>query len=155
MKFGMTRWKMVPSYSGVLCLVTWLTGFFQSFVPLARPMKFATVSGVCFSNNVQRILPAVVSMTATGLPEVVGAAPPGFAAGCLRVAVWAVSPPDMRATTVMVARDLGMESPLLRFSKDEFYDSDGNHLAPWDVPRICWLTRSTSRIARSRLPPRI
>src|SRR5947209_5171709 len=41
-------------------------------------MKLATVSGVSFSNNVQRSLPAVVSKTAVGSPEAVDAA--GFAA---------------------------------------------------------------------------
>src|SRR5438105_4547337 len=64
---------MVPSYSGVLCLVTWLIGFFQSFVPLASAIKLATVTGACFSKRVQRSLPAVVSITATGFPELAAA----------------------------------------------------------------------------------
>jgi len=39
---------------------------------VARPMKLATVMGVCFSKSVQRSLPAVVSKTATGFPEAAG-----------------------------------------------------------------------------------
>src|SRR5256885_3643630 len=85
MKFGITRWKMVPSYRGTPCFVLPLTGFFQSLVPLARPTKFATVSGVCFSNSVQRSVPAVVSKTAVGLVEAVGAA--AAACGALGLAV--------------------------------------------------------------------
>src|SRR5258708_40052788 len=69
MNSGMTRWKIVPSYKGVLCLVTPLAGFFQSFLPVARPIKFSTVIGASFSNKVQRNVPAVVLNTATGLPE--------------------------------------------------------------------------------------
>src|SRR5579864_5369488 len=60
---------MVPSYSGVACLVAPLTGFFQSLVPVARPMKLATVSGVSFSKSVQRRVPAVVLKTAVGSAE--------------------------------------------------------------------------------------
>src|SRR5205807_173306 len=76
MKLGITRWKMVPSERGAPCLVAPLAGFFQSLVPVANPMKLATVSGVSFSNSVQRILPAVVSKTATGSADeaVLGAA---------------------------------------------------------------------------------
>src|SRR4029077_8794696 len=81
MNSGITRWKIVPSYSGVLCLVTPLAGFFQSFLPVANPMKFSTVIGVSFSNSVQRRVPAEVLNTATGLPE--GAA--GFLTGAFDV----------------------------------------------------------------------
>src|SRR5436305_9528879 len=63
---GMTRWKMVPSYSGTPCLLAPLTGFFQSFVPLASPMKLATPMGALSGNSVQFIFPAVVSITAVG-----------------------------------------------------------------------------------------
>ena len=55
-------------------MVAPLAGFFQTLVPVARPMKLATVSGVSFSNSVQRILPAVVSKMATGSPEDAGLA---------------------------------------------------------------------------------
>src|ERR1700704_1787524 len=69
MNSGITRWKIVPSYKGVLCLVTPLAGFFQSFLPVARPIKFSTVIGASFSNRLQRKVPAVVLKTATGFPE--------------------------------------------------------------------------------------
>src|SRR5438445_9889237 len=57
---------MVPSYSGTPCLVAPLTGFLQSLVPLARPIKFATPTGALSGKSVQVILPTVVSMMATG-----------------------------------------------------------------------------------------
>src|SRR6266852_4318546 len=81
MNSGMTRWKIVPSYKGVLCFVTPLAGFFQSFLPVARPIKFSTVSGASFSNKVQRNVPAVVLKTAMGFPE--GAT--GFLTGAFAV----------------------------------------------------------------------
>src|SRR6516165_7634276 len=65
MKSGITRWKMVPSYSGTPCFLA-PEGLVQSFVPLARPTKFSTPTGATFGNNVQCILPAVVSMIASG-----------------------------------------------------------------------------------------
>ena len=65
-----------------------LTGFFQSFVPLANPMKFSTPIGALSGNNVQVILPAVVLIIAVGSVEVAGlgvplglAAAPVLAAG--------------------------------------------------------------------------
>src|SRR5258708_13925842 len=82
MNSGMTRWKIVPSYRGVLCLVTPLAGFFQSFLPVASPIKFSTVIGVSFSNRVQRSIPAVVLNRATGLPEGVA----GFFTGTFSLA---------------------------------------------------------------------
>src|SRR5690348_4406423 len=66
MKFGMTRWKMVPSYKGVCSLVAPLTGFFHCLVPVARPMKFLTVSGALSGYRVQVILPRLVSKRALG-----------------------------------------------------------------------------------------
>src|SRR5258708_34021228 len=69
MNSGMPLWKIFPSYRGVLCLVTPLGGFFQSFLPVARPIKFSTVIGASFSNRLQRKVPAVVLKTATGFPE--------------------------------------------------------------------------------------
>jgi hypothetical protein len=62
----------------VLCLVAPLIGFFQSFVPVARPIKFATPIGALSGNSVQVIFPAVVSMIAVGLALVAAAA--GFVA---------------------------------------------------------------------------
>src|SRR3954470_20219978 len=64
MNCGITRWKIVPSYRGPPCLVAPLTGFFQSLVPLANPMKLATPTGALSGNSVQVILPAVVYMHA-------------------------------------------------------------------------------------------
>src|SRR5579872_1111415 len=78
---GITRWKIVPSYSGTPCLLAPLTGFFQSLVPEAKPMKFATPIGALSGKSVQVILPAVVSITAVGLAVVAAglAAVPAFA----------------------------------------------------------------------------
>src|SRR6201987_315275 len=66
MNSGITRWKMVPSYSGTPCFLACVTGSVQSLVPVASPIKFATPIGAFFGNRVQFILPAVVSMTAIG-----------------------------------------------------------------------------------------
>src|SRR5271166_3582969 len=73
MKFGMTRWQIVPSYSGV-CIIWPVLGFFHALVPSARPMKLATVSGTLSENKVQLMLPSVVSMIAV-VPFGSGAAP--------------------------------------------------------------------------------
>src|SRR5262249_30181247 len=53
------------------------TGFFQSLVPLARPMKFSTPMGALSGKRLQYILPTVVSMIAVGFPA---AWPAGLAA---------------------------------------------------------------------------
>src|SRR5271165_2484794 len=72
MKFGMTRWQIVPSYSGV-CIIWPVLGFFHGLVPSASPMKLATVSGALSGNKVQVMLPSVVSMMAV-VPFGAGAA---------------------------------------------------------------------------------
>src|SRR5499427_4744460 len=51
---------MVPSYNGRLCMVAPLKGFFQSFVPVARPTKLSTVIGALSGKSVQLMSPAVV-----------------------------------------------------------------------------------------------
>src|SRR5579864_628282 len=84
---------MVPSYSGTPCLVAPPTGFFQSFVPVASPMKLSTPMGALSGNSVQVILPAVVSMIAVGWAGAGLAAVVVFAAG--DVCVFA---PDWEAT---------------------------------------------------------
>src|SRR5713226_10627480 len=66
MNSGITRWKIVPLYSGTPCILRPLAGLVQSLVPVARPMKFATPSGALSGNSVQVSLPAVVSMIAVG-----------------------------------------------------------------------------------------
>src|SRR5579885_2243914 len=66
MNSGITRWKMVPSYRGLLRIVAPLMGFFHSFVPVASPMKFATPIGALSGKSVHVILPTVVSSIATG-----------------------------------------------------------------------------------------
>src|SRR5262249_14971742 len=76
-------------------------------------MKFATVSGVCFSKRVQRILPAVVSITATGLPDALGAAVAALGGVVLfLVAVCASSAVAIKIQTAMITRDLGIQSLL-------------------------------------------
>src|SRR3954453_14973877 len=47
-------------------MVSPVFGFFQSFVPLARPMKFSTVLGALSGKSWQEILPIVVSKIAIG-----------------------------------------------------------------------------------------
>src|ERR1700737_213237 len=92
MKLGMTRWKMVPSYSGTPCFLAWEMGLVQSLVPSARPMKLATPTGALSGKRVQVSLPAVVSMTAVGSAGVVAAglvaatAGAGFLAGAVLAA---------------------------------------------------------------------
>src|SRR3954468_6322673 len=71
MKFGITRWKMVPLYSGTACMVLLLTGFFQSLVPWASPTKLATVLGALSGKSWQVSLPAVVLKTAVGWADFV------------------------------------------------------------------------------------
>src|SRR6266496_781326 len=66
MKSGMTRWKIVPLYRGTPCILRRVAGAVQSFVPFARPMKFATPIGALSGNSVQVSFPAVVSMIAVG-----------------------------------------------------------------------------------------
>src|ERR1700737_514969 len=93
MKLGMTRWKMVPSYSGTPCFLAWEMGLVQSLVPSARPMKLATPTGALSGKRVQVSLPAAVSMTAVGPVEVVvaglvatAAAAAGFLVGAVLAA---------------------------------------------------------------------
>src|ERR1700674_1289188 len=60
----MTRWKMVPSYSGTPCFFWCVTGLIQSFLPSDRSTKFCTPMGALSGNNWQFNLPAVVSTLA-------------------------------------------------------------------------------------------
>src|SRR5271166_1053159 len=96
MKFGITRWKTVPSYKGLLCMVTPLDGFFQSLVPVARPMKLSTVIGAVAGNSVQVMFPMVVSkMACTGCWVAGVDAAAGFVAGFAAVLpVCAMAAPD-------------------------------------------------------------
>src|SRR5215475_6915692 len=66
MKFGMTRWKIVPSYSATPCIFLCVVGLVQSFVPVDKPMKLDTPMGAFFGYRVQVIFPTVVSMMAIG-----------------------------------------------------------------------------------------
>src|SRR5215470_3279733 len=100
-------------------------------------MKLATVSGVSFSNNVHRNLPAVVSNTAAGWPEPAGfAAVAGFCAGALAAGVWAQLAPEITQVNRTKARYFCIRIYSLmqvRFNQEcrniELYDSLGqNHL---------------------------
>jgi hypothetical protein len=66
MNSGITRWKVVPSYSDLPWIFCFELASVQSLVPWARPIKFATVSGASFENNLQVIRPIEVSKTAVG-----------------------------------------------------------------------------------------
>src|SRR5579863_8470939 len=70
---------MVPSYSGTPCLLAPLAGFFQSFAPVASPIKLATPTGALSGKSVHVIVPTVVLMMATGFAAVCVAVP-GLAA---------------------------------------------------------------------------
>ena len=45
MKSGITRWKIVPLYSGLLTIFLLVAGLVHVFVPSARAMKLATANG--------------------------------------------------------------------------------------------------------------
>src|ERR1700687_823730 len=75
MNAGITRWKMVPLYSGPPCILRTVAGLVQSLVPVARPMKLATPIGAWLGNNTQVRLPILVTMIAVGCA---GAATTGF-----------------------------------------------------------------------------
>src|ERR1039457_4905229 len=63
MKSGITRWKMVPSYSLSVAL-TRVVGCDHSRLPSARSMKFLTVMGASASKRRTVILPSVVEKIA-------------------------------------------------------------------------------------------
>src|ERR1019366_2814016 len=78
-------------------MVAPLAGFFQSFLPVASPMKLSTVTGALSGKSVQVMFPSVVSKTAcTGAVLAAGAAglaPAGLvAAGLVAVDFGAVLP---------------------------------------------------------------
>src|SRR5713226_1285450 len=152
MKLGITRWKMVPSYSETPCFLAWEVGLVQSLVPSARPMKLATPIGAFSGNNLQVSLPALVSMTAVGSAET------GF------VSDHSVKESKNTETTMNHLR-IGR---LLKFDNSgvnrELYDNElydkrreiylpARAWACWAC--MSWLTLSTSRKTRTRLPPRI
>src|SRR3954463_7000748 len=59
MKPEMTRWKVVPSYRGLVDFSP-VRGSVHSFSPVARPTKFATVLGAWSGNNVRLMSPWLV-----------------------------------------------------------------------------------------------
>ncbi len=59
MKFSITRWKTVPSYSGPLDF-TPVAGCVHSLVPSASPTKFATVFGAWFGKSLITMSPRLV-----------------------------------------------------------------------------------------------
>src|SRR5437016_5860621 len=63
MNFGITRWIIVPSYRRSFDFLP-VDGCVHSRLPSARSIKFFTVFGASFSNNLQTIFPSVVSNTA-------------------------------------------------------------------------------------------
>src|SRR5277367_3215328 len=66
MNSGITRWKTVPLYKGLLRIFLWVLGSVQTIVPSARPTKLATVAGASFSKSLQVMRPILVSKTAVG-----------------------------------------------------------------------------------------
>ena len=59
-----TRWKIVPSYSGTPCFFACEMGLVQSLVPFDSPMKLATPMGASLGKSSQDMSPAVVWMMA-------------------------------------------------------------------------------------------
>ena len=59
MKSGITRWKIVPSYSLLLDFAR-VVGCVHSRLPSASSMKFATVFGASFSNSRATMVPSLV-----------------------------------------------------------------------------------------------
>src|SRR6202035_2013803 len=59
MNSGITRWKMVPSYSRSLLFLR-ETGCVHSRLPSASSTKFFTVLGASFSKRRQTIVPSLV-----------------------------------------------------------------------------------------------
>ena len=67
MNSGITRWKIVPVYSG--SVVFPFSGCCHSTVPVARATKFATVRGTCFSNSSTVTSPLLVLKIAWRAPS--------------------------------------------------------------------------------------
>src|SRR6266496_3827636 len=59
MKFGITRWKIVPSYRRSVLFLPVL-GCRHSRLPSARSVKFCTVLGASFSKRRQTMVPSEV-----------------------------------------------------------------------------------------------
>src|SRR4051812_43685733 len=64
MKPLMMRWKVVPSYAGRFIHVA-LRASLHARLPVARPMKFATVIGALSSSSLHWSEPLLVSILAT------------------------------------------------------------------------------------------
>src|SRR5664279_5393912 len=72
-------------------MVAPLAGFFQSFLPVASPMKLSTVTGVLSGKSVQVMLPSVVSKIAcTGSVLAADGAVAGLVAGLVAAGLVAV-----------------------------------------------------------------
>src|SRR6516165_9206721 len=94
-------------------MVAPLAGFFQSLVPVARPIKLSTVTGALSGKRVQVMLPMVVSkMACTGCGAVVAEAAGFVAAGfcVVLVAVCAIANPT-RVRQRIAIRKLRMVPP--------------------------------------------
>src|SRR5262252_7341421 len=96
-------------------MVAPLDGFFQSFLPVASPMKLSTVIGALSGKSVQLMLPALVSKMAwtgcdatgvAGFAAVAGLAVEGFGG----VVVCAIPMPAMPSIKIAV-RKLRMFPP--------------------------------------------
>src|SRR6202171_109375 len=94
-------------------------GLVQSFVPLARPMKFSTPLGATLGNSVQCRSPAVVWMMAVGSAvaagaEVAGLRTGGFGlvAGCGVEAACAAPSRDVEIIRTSVCSRVRMDTPV-------------------------------------------
>src|SRR6202158_2797213 len=94
-------------------------GLVQSFVPLARPMKFSTPIGATFGNSVQCRSSAVVWMMAVGSAVTAGAELAGlrtggfgFVAGCGVEAACAAPSRDVEIIRTIVCSRVRMDAPV-------------------------------------------
>src|ERR1700716_964153 len=94
-------------------------GLVQSFVPVARPMKFSTPIGATFGNSVQCRSPAVVWMMAVGSAVPAGAEVAGlrtggfgFVAGCGVESPCAAPSRDVEIIRTSVCSKVRMDAPV-------------------------------------------
>ena len=134
-------------------MVAPLTGFFQSFVPVASPMKFSTPTGALSGNSVQFILPTVVSMmavgfadaTCTGVPATLGfAIVLDFGAGAACVPELDCAHPANPAPAIIIrtANTLRMDAP----EALEITSRIARNVALYDSERRRFLTQSERTI---------
>src|ERR1700682_4132674 len=123
-------------------------GLVQSFVPVARPMKFSTPIGATFGNSVQCRSPAVVWMMAVGSAVVAGAEVAGlrtggfgFVAVCGVEAACAAPSRDVEIIRTRVCSRVRMDAPVSILASVHCTTIDplaGGEPGVPARPRCCW-----------------